>query len=148
MTSSNKLLRELLFWICKRNNSSLIGQCAGHVTRFLKSFAFTTFWLLKVVWLWCFMFRRNQKVVTENFIIEPTGDKYFTHNFSRKWELEISFKLGLYVFWMKKENCLCKLYWYVYNGTIILCKTLIRLSTYMLTRMQTLLCLDVFSIIV
>ena len=41
MTSSNKLLRELLFRICKRNNSSLIGQCAGHVTRFLKSFAFT-----------------------------------------------------------------------------------------------------------
>ena len=40
MTSSNKLLRELLFWICKRNNSSLIGQCAGHVTRFLKNFAF------------------------------------------------------------------------------------------------------------
>ena len=41
MTSSNKLLRELLFWICKRNNSSLIGQCAGHVTRFLKSYDFT-----------------------------------------------------------------------------------------------------------
>ena len=35
VTSSNKLLRELMFWICRRNNSSLIGQCAGHVTRFL-----------------------------------------------------------------------------------------------------------------
>ena len=43
MTSSNKLLRELLFWICKRNNSLLIGQCPGHVTRFLKSFAYQIF---------------------------------------------------------------------------------------------------------
>ena len=35
VTSSKKLLHELMFWICKRNNLSLIGQCAGHVTRFL-----------------------------------------------------------------------------------------------------------------
>ena len=35
VTSSKKLLRELMFWICKRNNSSLIGQCTGHVTHFL-----------------------------------------------------------------------------------------------------------------
>ena len=35
VTSSKKLLCELMFWICKRNNSSLIDQCAGHVTRFL-----------------------------------------------------------------------------------------------------------------
>ena len=40
VTSSKKLLRELMFWICKRNNSSLIGQWAGHVTRFLKSYNF------------------------------------------------------------------------------------------------------------
>ena len=40
VTSSKKLLRELMFWIWKRNNSSLIGQCAGHVTRFLKSYDF------------------------------------------------------------------------------------------------------------
>ena len=36
----------------------------------------TTFWFMKVAWLWCFMFCRNQKVITQNFIIEPTGDKY------------------------------------------------------------------------
>ena len=36
-----------------------------------------TFRFIKVAWLWCFMFHRNHKVVTENFIIEPTGDKYF-----------------------------------------------------------------------
>ena len=38
----------------------------------------TTFWFLKVGWLWCCMFHRNQKVVFQNFIIELTGDKYFT----------------------------------------------------------------------
>ena len=40
VTSSRKLLRELMFWICKWNNLSLIGQCAGQVTRFLKSYDF------------------------------------------------------------------------------------------------------------
>ena len=35
---------------------------------------------MKVAWLWCFMFHRNQNVVTQNFIIEPTGDKYFSNN--------------------------------------------------------------------
>ena len=29
----------------------------------------TTFWFMKVAWLWCFMFHRNQKVVLQNFII-------------------------------------------------------------------------------
>ena len=38
----------------------------------------TTFWFMKVAWLWCFMIHRNQKVVTQNFVIEPTGDKYFS----------------------------------------------------------------------
>ena len=37
----------------------------------------TTFWFMKVAWLWCFKFRRNQKVVTQNFIMQPTGDEYF-----------------------------------------------------------------------
>ena len=40
-------------------------------------FWMTTFWFIKVVWLWCCMFHRNQKVVIQNFIIELTGDKYF-----------------------------------------------------------------------
>jgi hypothetical protein len=29
--------------LCKLQSSSLIGQCAGHVTRFLKSYDFTPF---------------------------------------------------------------------------------------------------------
>ena len=40
----------------------------------------TTFWFMKVAWLWCCMFHRNQKVVFHNFIIEP-GDKYFSKVF-------------------------------------------------------------------
>ena len=36
-----------MFWICKQNNSSLIGQCAGHVTRFLKSYDFITLYNCK-----------------------------------------------------------------------------------------------------
>ena len=31
-----------------------------------------------VIKLWYFMFHRNQKVVIQNFIIELTGDKYFS----------------------------------------------------------------------
>ena len=41
-------------------------------------FWMTSFWFMKVAWLWCFMFYRNQKVVTENFIIGLTSDKYFS----------------------------------------------------------------------
>ena len=36
----------------------------------------TTFWFIAC--LWWFMFHMNQKVVTQNFIIEPTSDKYFS----------------------------------------------------------------------
>ena len=31
----------------------------------------TTFWFMKVAWLWCFVFHRNQKVFLQNFIIDP-----------------------------------------------------------------------------
>ena len=43
----------------------------------MMKFWMTTFRFMKVAWLWRFMFHRNQKVVIQNFIIEPTGDKYF-----------------------------------------------------------------------
>ena len=39
----------------------------------------TTFWFMKVAWLWCFMFPRNQKVVIYNSIIEPTGESVFKY---------------------------------------------------------------------
>ena len=68
MTSSNKLLRELLFWICKRNNSSLIGQCTGHVTRFLKRFAFIRnfFDLIVLHYFWLLFYRSLTKLAGHN----------------------------------------------------------------------------------
>ena len=39
-------------------------------------FWMTTFRFMKVAWLWCFMFHRNQKVVIQNFITELT--EYFS----------------------------------------------------------------------
>ena len=40
------------------------------------------------------MFHRNQKVVTQNFISEPTGDKYFN--------LRISFSNSIWTWGIKK----------------------------------------------
>ena len=67
-------------------------------------FWMTTFWFMKGVWLWSFMFHRNQKVAIQNLTIEPTGDKYFSDVLL--WRMEYTY------LWWPQNNILmlCFLY--------------------------------------
>ena len=67
-------------WFKKDLNLQIHLNYLSPVSAIIK-FWVTTFWFMKVAWLWCFMFHRNQKVVTQKFMTALTGDKYFTHFF-------------------------------------------------------------------